>query len=194
MSWRLVASRPDRSNPHRYRSRISMARSSTGTSRDYEMAAERSGGDGGSGRSIFARRPSLTAGEYSHPSRWTRACRSYEATLTGLVPGPSRVAAALPDAVRRVRRGRHDSRGGRRDRVRRAPRVLTLEPVMFERSGVRADPILEPLSPSCIRLSAQYPIEPPAVGDALELVFAGVLEGEPGAGNQILHGLRDEHL
>jgi len=81
MSWTLVASRPDRSNPDRCRSRISVARSLTGTSRDCERAAERSGGDGGSGRSTFARLPSLTTGEYSHPSRWTRACRSrYKAT------------------------------------------------------------------------------------------------------------------
>jgi hypothetical protein len=34
-----------------------------------------------------------------------------------------------------------------------------------------------------------HPVQVPAVWDALELVFAGVLEGEAGTRDEILHGL-----
>jgi hypothetical protein len=38
------------------------------------------------------------------------------------------------------------------------------------------------------RSSVYYPIEPPAVRDALQLVFAAVLEHQAGAGDEILDG------
>src|SRR5439155_14268681 len=37
-------------------------------------------------------------------------------------------------------------------------------------------------------------IEPPRAGHALQLVLASLVEGEPGAGHEVLHGGRDEHL
>jgi tetratricopeptide (TPR) repeat protein len=46
----------------------------------------------------------------------------------------------------------------------------------------------------CRRRSPHDPIETPAVGNALQLVLAGVFEGETGASHQVLHGLRDAHL
>jgi hypothetical protein len=42
--------------------------------------------------------------------------------------------------------------------------------------------------------TAYDPIETPAIGDALQLMTAGVLEGETGSGNEILHGSRHEYL
>ena len=47
--------------------------------------------------------------------------------------------------------------------------------------------------PSDFRL-ALYRVKAPLAGDALELVLAAVFEGQPGAGDQILDGARDEHL
>ena len=37
-------------------------------------------------------------------------------------------------------------------------------------------------------MSAHHPVQAPAVGDALQLVLAGVLEDEPAPGGQVLHG------
>src|SRR2546423_1061407 len=37
-------------------------------------------------------------------------------------------------------------------------------------------------------------IEPPRPGDALQLVLAALLEGDPGAGDEVAHRARDEHL
>ena len=37
-----------------------------------------------------------------------------------------------------------------------------------------------------------HPVETPAVGDALQFVFAGVFELEARAGHEVLHGLRHE--
>jgi hypothetical protein len=37
-------------------------------------------------------------------------------------------------------------------------------------------------------------IQPPAVGNALQLVVAGVLEDEAGSGHGVFHGVRDEDL
>ena len=37
-------------------------------------------------------------------------------------------------------------------------------------------------------------VQVPPVGDAPQLVLAGVLEGKAGAGGQVLHGLRHENL
>jgi hypothetical protein len=37
-------------------------------------------------------------------------------------------------------------------------------------------------------------VEAPSVGDALQLVFAGVFERQPAAGDEILHRLRDANL
>src|SRR5256714_9317290 len=36
--------------------------------------------------------------------------------------------------------------------------------------------------------------EPPHPGDALQLVLAPLLEGDPGAGDEVAHRARDEHL
>ena len=47
---------------------------------------------------------------------------------------------------------------------------------------------------TAVRRSAHHPIEPPAVGDALELVLAGLFEDETRAGNQIFHRLGDDDL
>jgi hypothetical protein len=41
---------------------------------------------------------------------------------------------------------------------------------------------------------AHYPVEVPVVGDALQLVLAGVLEGETGSRDEVLYRRRDEHL
>src|SRR5207247_4807933 len=41
---------------------------------------------------------------------------------------------------------------------------------------------------------AHHSIQAPTVGDALQHVFAPSLELEPAAGDEILDGLRDEHL
>ena len=38
------------------------------------------------------------------------------------------------------------------------------------------------------------PIQPPPIGDALQLVLAGVFEHEPRAGDEISYGLRDENF
>src|SRR2546423_14547095 len=37
-------------------------------------------------------------------------------------------------------------------------------------------------------------IEPPRPGNALQLVLAALLEGDPGAGDEVAHRARDEHL
>src|SRR4029453_3357755 len=36
--------------------------------------------------------------------------------------------------------------------------------------------------------------QPPAIGDALELMLAAILEDEPGAGHEVLHGACCQHL
>jgi hypothetical protein len=38
------------------------------------------------------------------------------------------------------------------------------------------------------------PIQPPAVGNTLQIVVAGVLEDEAGSGDEISYGLRDENF
>ena len=40
----------------------------------------------------------------------------------------------------------------------------------------------------------RYPIDVPAIRDPFQLVLAGVLEPEAGAGDEVLHRLRDQHL
>jgi hypothetical protein len=42
--------------------------------------------------------------------------------------------------------------------------------------------------------SGHYPVQVPTVGDALQLMFAGVIEGEIAPGDQVLDGLRHEHF
>src|SRR5437764_15260648 len=37
-------------------------------------------------------------------------------------------------------------------------------------------------------------IEPPRAGNALQLVLTALLEGDPGAGDEVVHRARDEHL
>jgi hypothetical protein len=59
------------------------------------------------------------------------------------------------------------------------------------------DLILQPIFCSWIDASdcfARYPVEPPAVWDALQFVLAGVFEDEPGTGDEVLHGLRGKHF
>jgi hypothetical protein len=39
-----------------------------------------------------------------------------------------------------------------------------------------------------------HPIETPFVGDTFQLVLPGLLEHETGASDEVLHGLRNQHL
>ena len=45
-----------------------------------------------------------------------------------------------------------------------------------------------------ISRSAHYPVQVPPVGDALQVVIAGVLEHKARPGDEILHRLRHEYL
>jgi len=81
-----------------------------------------------------------------------------------------------------------------------------LQPSPSPRREARAPACVEPIGthppqPGCERFKSPLShrltddsIKPPSIRYTFELVLARVFEGEPGAGNQILHGLRDEHL
>src|SRR2546423_1777707 len=49
-------------------------------------------------------------------------------------------------------------------------------------------------SATCTGRTSASRIEPPRPGNALQLVLAALLEGDPGAGDEVAHRARDEHL
>src|SRR5919197_291292 len=49
-------------------------------------------------------------------------------------------------------------------------------------------------SEACTGCTSASRIEPPCARDALQLVLAALLEGDPGAGDEVAHRARDEHL
>src|SRR5919197_3887134 len=49
-------------------------------------------------------------------------------------------------------------------------------------------------SEACTGRTSASRIEPPRAGDALQLVLAALLEVDPGAGDEVANGARDEHL
>jgi hypothetical protein len=122
ISWRLVASRPERSDPDRRCSRTSTARSSTGTSPDCKTASVTSGGDGRIGRLNFARRRSVTAGAYDSPCQRrldvasgnrliTRAGRELRSSLGRSVPAARPCVGCRGHGVPEPHEQRDDSKG-----------------------------------------------------------------------------------
>src|SRR5919197_928590 len=49
-------------------------------------------------------------------------------------------------------------------------------------------------SEACTGCTSASRIEPPCARDALQLVLAALLEGDPGAGDEVAYRARDEHL
>jgi hypothetical protein len=66
-------------------------------------------------------------------------------------------------------------------------RILVRSARLRESTGRCAGRTLS-TSPRCVEGSAHDPVEAPAVGDALQLVLAGVLEREARSSGQILDG------
>jgi len=61
-------------------------------------------------------------------------------------------------------------------------------------SRVQTERRRNPLGEASTRGFTDYLVEPPAAGDALKLMLASVFEAESATGDEILHGLRDEHF